>query len=90
VTLRAARLVLEYFPGCDLSTALANESDRHFTEEVSRIFFTMLMQGVAHIHSMNIVHRDIHMYINSIFDYIYAIDTYSNITLYNTILYIIS
>eukprot|EP00929_Paragymnodinium_shiwhaense_P064526 TRINITY_DN32312_c0_g1_i1.p1 TRINITY_DN32312_c0_g1~~TRINITY_DN32312_c0_g1_i1.p1 ORF type:complete len:427 (-),score=82.37 TRINITY_DN32312_c0_g1_i1:415-1695(-) len=56
---KGAVLVLEYFAGDTLETAVSELPKKRFDEATARLLFKGLLEGVAHLHKLGIIHRDI-------------------------------
>merc|ERR1719347_225401 len=52
-------LALDYFPGGTLCDLLQGHPQGKLEEDQTRIYFMQLVEGVSHIHSKGIIHRDI-------------------------------
>jgi len=54
-----AVLVLECFPGTTVEAAVLQSERRRLEEETARRLFRALMEAVAHLHGLGIIHRDV-------------------------------
>lgn len=58
-TIDGAVLVLSYFDGNQLNTAVSNAACKQFSELTSHRLFVSLLQALHHLHENRIVHRDV-------------------------------
>lgn len=56
---RGAVLVLDYFEGRKLATAVRQAPGHHFQEATARLLSAQLLDAVAHLHLCGVIHRDI-------------------------------
>jgi len=54
-----AALVLEYFPGHSLTSAIKEAPGHLFPEASAQLLFKMLLQAIDYLHNRRIVHRDV-------------------------------
>ena len=52
-------LALDFFPGGNLCDLVQDHPNGKLEEEQARLFFKQLVEGLSHIHSKGIIHRDI-------------------------------
>ena len=52
-------LALDFFPGGNLCDLVQDHPNGKLEEEQARIYFKQLVEGLSHIHSKGIIHRDI-------------------------------
>lgn len=58
-TSMGSALVMDYFPGSNLKTAVRKASFGRFEESIAQVLFLKLSHAVEHMHRRGIIHRDI-------------------------------